>query len=122
MPRTLMPTPDLPQPHLPDPGLAAHLPTLRAMLEEQRRFRIEQLVDLAGAGHCTREDDARREVASTLTTGARRALADIEAALARMRTGRYGVCLGCDEPIGADRLSVIPQAALCVECQRRTEG
>lgn len=37
-----MPTPDVPH-----PDLAASLPLLRARLEEQREFRIEQLVELA---------------------------------------------------------------------------
>ncbi len=45
----------------------------------------------------------------------------IQDALARMADGSYGVCLECGEPIGALRLSVLPEAALCVGCQAMAE-
>ncbi|HEY2669340.1 MAG TPA: TraR/DksA C4-type zinc finger protein [Rugosimonospora sp.] len=43
MPGTLTPTPDQPR-----PDLLLSLPALRARLEEQRQFRIEQIASLAG--------------------------------------------------------------------------
>jgi RNA polymerase-binding transcription factor DksA len=142
MASTLMPIPD--RPH---PDLLLGLPVLRAMLEEQRRFRLDQLAELAadpghpvGVGAVLGSDvggggesashvgasaeastahAARLEVAATLAAGARQALADIEAALARMRAGRYGACTQCHSQILVERLYVIPQAAYCVDCQRR---
>lgn len=45
----------------------------------------------------------------------------IQDALARMADGTYGVCLECGEAIGALRLSVLPEAALCVGCQSMAE-
>jgi DnaK suppressor protein len=45
----------------------------------------------------------------------------IQDALARMADGTYGACLECGEPIGALRLSVLPEAALCVGCQSVAE-
>jgi DnaK suppressor protein len=42
----------------------------------------------------------------------------VEAALARLDAGRYGRCTGCDKDIAAERLSALPWAALCIECQR----
>lgn len=122
MSSTLMPIPD--RPH---PDLLAGLPVLHAMLEEQRRFRLDQLAELAdGSLDCVGSsaerdpsaDAARVEVAATLAAGARQALADIEAALARMRAGHYGACTQCGGNILVERLYVIPQAALCVDCLR----
>jgi DnaK suppressor protein len=41
----------------------------------------------------------------------------VDAALARLYDGEYGVCAGCEEPIPGRRLEVIPWAEYCVSCQ-----
>ena len=90
-------------------SLASRLPVLRAALEQQRRFRRKQLAQLDGNGRTyewpapagssdprSRETAlALREVDALVSAGARRALADIELASARMRTGCYGDCRSC---------------------------
>ena len=43
-------------------------------------------------------------------------LQDIEAALQRIRLGRYGVCISCRERIDSQRLASIPYAVRCEEC------
>jgi hypothetical protein len=48
--------------------------------------------------------------------GVRRELADIDAALERIREGRYGFCLSCGGPMGLQRLRAIPEARYCVGC------
>jgi DnaK suppressor protein len=120
-----------PTPDVPYPELAACLPQLRARLEEQREFRIEQLVDLAAAEAAagkpdtgdgehpggTPEEQARGEIPALLAAGARRALADIEGALDRIAAGRYGRCLCCGQPIEPARLIAVPQTPLCGACQ-----
>lgn len=45
----------------------------------------------------------------------------VQDALTRMEEGGYGACLECGEPIGDLRLSVLPEAALCVGCQADAE-
>ena len=47
-----------------------------------------------------------------------RALADVEAALARLDAGTYGTCADCRRPIAPERLGALPWAALCIDCQR----
>jgi DnaK suppressor protein len=42
----------------------------------------------------------------------------IDAALARMANGTYGVCTKCGRMIDKDRLEAIPEAPLCIDCQR----
>ena len=61
---------------------------------------------------------ARREVEALVTAGARRALADIELALVRMRTGHYGYCRICGTGIPLVVLEAIPKTTLCLACQR----
>jgi len=51
----------------------------------------------------------------------REGLRAVQDALARLADGTYGECLECGEPIGALRLSVLPEAALCVGCQGMAE-
>jgi RNA polymerase-binding transcription factor DksA len=52
-------------------------------------------------------DEEERRIAE-----ARRALSD----------GTYGICLDCLKPIPAERLSAMPAAVRCVDCQRHFEG
>jgi len=51
----------------------------------------------------------------------RTALEVIDAALARLDAGTYGLCTTCGRPIGAERLEALPAAAQCIDCQR-TQG
>jgi DnaK suppressor protein len=97
------------------PGLTRHLPALRAALLEQRRFRADQLGQLRTE---VSTDEAREQVTASLRRAALVALADIDAALARMRAGRYGRCVRCDTTIPLERLEIVPAVALCMRCQR----
>ena len=45
----------------------------------------------------------------------------VEAALARIRSGEFGICLGCDKSIPARRLHIVPWAAYCVSCQEQVD-
>ena len=56
-------------------------------------------------------------VATHQETIAGQKLQDIDAALARLKTGEYGFCQECDEPISGKRLHAIPWASRCVACQ-----
>jgi len=50
---------------------------------------------------------------------ARRTLREVEAALARIKAGEYGVCGVCEMPIPKARLEALPWARLCVGCAER---
>ncbi len=55
-------------------------------------------------------------VVTALETEAVQQLAEIEAALHRLETGSYGVCVSCGEPVGEGRLKVRPAATQCRDC------
>jgi DnaK suppressor protein len=42
-------------------------------------------------------------------------------ALDRLRSGDYGICQVCGEPISAGRLRAIPEVTTCVTCQDAAE-
>lgn len=48
-------------------------------------------------------------------------LAEIDAALARVADGSYGLCTDCGNPIGRPRLTVHPMAVRCAPCQSKLE-
>ena len=48
-------------------------------------------------------------------------LRDVEAALARIKEGRYGVCTDCGREIDYDRLAAQSAATRCIDCQGKRE-
>ena len=99
-----------------------------AQLDQQRRFRIEQLHDQAvangGAGGIgVRPQTAvEREISDTLQRGARQALAEIDSARARLRDGSYGRCVDCGCQLPIERLEVLPHVPRCMTCHRAAAG
>ncbi len=82
-------------------------------LQEDRRFRVEQLAALAAqppGGHRRASVDEALRIAATSILG------EIDAALARMDAGCYGTCVACGEFLPAHRLDTLPMAPLCMPC------
>ena len=104
------------------------LATIRAELEEERariRGQLEQMghfgtglsfdEGFADSGQVTAERGEVEALAGSL----RESLNDVEAALAKLDKGTYGVCDGCGQPIAPARLEAKPAARLCMECASR---
>ena len=89
----------------------------RRELEQERQFRLEQLISLSyqAEAPCS---TALGEVRAALTAGARRALAEIDAALFRLSRNTFGVCELCGQAIPSYRLIAIPTIRLCLPCER----
>ena len=71
------------------------------------------------------EDRAQNEnlgdVLARLDDRGKQELEEIDAAMRRVREGRYGVCVSCGAPIALPRLRALPAAALCLDCARQRE-
>jgi RNA polymerase-binding transcription factor len=65
--------------------------------------------------------NSSKEAVFTTYTDHRRQLRRVEAALARIATGEFGVCVSCGGTIGLKRLQALPSANNCIECQERSE-
>jgi len=48
-------------------------------------------------------------------------LREVEDAIQRVHRGRQGICEACGAEIPAERLAVLPEAKLCIHCQRQRE-
>lgn len=69
----------------------------------------------------TATETVDREIDYTLEATDGRLLADIDAALARIESGTYGICVNCGAQIAPERLEAVPWATLCIECKRKEE-
>ena len=56
------------------------------------------------------------EVVDALGNEARQEIAKISAALRRMDSGDYGLCVECGEQIASSRLDAYPYADECIDC------
>lgn len=61
------------------------------------------------------------DVLDALDEAGRKELESIARALARMDSGEYGICAGCEEPISPMRLRALPTAATCIRCAEKME-
>lgn len=82
---------------------AAALPNRRADTDDEGSAELATSLDIA---HVSRN-------AATL--------AELDAALARLEAGEYGICVDCGEEISRERLLANPAADRCCECQERSE-
>jgi RNA polymerase-binding transcription factor DksA len=60
----------------------------------------------------------QREVNRALVQRLRARAEELEQALSQLNQGRYGECSRCGRPIHPDRLAVLPDTRLCIECAR----
>lgn len=92
----------------------------------QQRGGLVSRVDMA-ALHDVRDFDNRAQALSArndefaMNEHETAELEDIQAALERIRLGRYGLCTDCGETIPAARLDAYPTAKRCLVCQTRKE-
>jgi len=60
-----------------------------------------------------------RSQIGALVRQVRHHLDEVDAALARVDAGTYGVCERCGRPIGEARLEALPAARTCIGCAAR---
>jgi len=115
---------------------AAQLDRIKADLEARRAtLRVEVKAQLRGSGddrvvglsnRLNENDDwavadALAELDIAGATHVLNELAEVDAALARIRGGDYGLCTDCGDPIATGRLVAYPTALRCIGCQSAHE-
>ena len=107
---------------------AIDLEQMRKDLESKRRELLENVVraramgaaetDVAAPDIADRATSAfQREFSFFLSENENTMLRLIDEALARIGTGKYGLCVHCGEAIEIPRLRAIPWARHCIACQ-----
>lgn len=66
-------------------------------------------------------DNFDREFALNLLNNEQDIMYEIDDALARIESGKYGVCETCGKDIQEKRLMAMPSARMCKECQEAEE-
>jgi RNA polymerase-binding transcription factor len=74
--------------------------------------------ELADATQVVEEREVRSQLLDYLVERA----IDLERAVRRIEDGTYGICVRCDEFIHPERLRALPEATLCLECQKSAES
>jgi len=82
--------------------------------EEQRAFSLH----MADAG----TDEFDRDFALSMMSSDQNAAYEIDAALARIRDGSYGICELSGQPIEEERLAAIPWTRFSADAQRELEA
>lgn len=99
----------------------------RALLEQERKELHDQLTEIGfgGPGQGLTYDanfadssqvTAERGEASALAASLQESLEEVEAALAKLDQGKYGICEACGQPIPAARVEAMPAARFCIAC------
>lgn len=84
----------------------------------------EHYIDLAGQVHDLEEEsvaDLLIDLDLAVIDMHINEIRDIEAALARMNTGTFGICIDCADELELARLRAFPTARRCLMCQEKYE-
>jgi len=91
------------------------------VLEDMEHLRVD-LRNMAEPSADEADLDAyEREKTLALIQTLERKLDSINHALHMARNGTYGICESCGERIDPARLEILPEATLCLDCQRKKE-
>lgn len=102
----------------------ASIQGLRTTLEQERASLRAQLAELgygaqldydpnfADSSQVTAERGETEALVQKLVSGLR----EVEHALEKFDTDRFGICENCGKPIAEARLEARPEARLCIEC------
>ena len=63
-----------------------------------------------------------KEFLFSLSNSERNTLQQVDDALTRIETRRYGVCAACEDDMNLKRLEAVPWARLCLSCQEKQES
>ena len=71
------------------------------------------------------EEDLEEQVghfdSEVKATFVKKQIVSFRKALTRIKIGKYGTCTKCGKPIDTDRLAIIPESTLCLNCEKNEE-
>lgn len=94
--------------------LASDIAKTRSAEEESSDESTQDIADKAVSSYT-------REFLYSLTDGERSTLLQIDDALGRIDDGTYSLCVHCGQVMAEKRLTAVPWAPYCVDCQELSE-
>lgn len=101
----------------------------RADAERRAAALTRRFEDIVEGSKFTTDDDEHdpegstiafeRAQVSALLAAARQEMEELDAALTRVETGTYGVCVHCGGAIADPRLDALPATRTCIDCSSR---
>jgi len=95
-------------------NLSVDIAKTRSAEEETSEELTQDIADKAVSSYT-------REFLYSLTDGERSTLLQIDDAIGRIDEGSYGFCVNCGQPMAEKRLTAVPWAPYCVDCQELSE-
>jgi len=95
-------------------SLSSDLAKTRNAEEETTEELTQDIADKAVSSYT-------REFLYSLSDTDRSTLVQIDEALVRVEEGTYGNCTNCGQPMSEKRLTAVPWARLCIDCQELSE-
>lgn len=95
-------------------SLSQEIAKTRSAEEETTEESTQDIADKAVSSYT-------REFLYSLTDGERSTLLHIDEALVRIEDSSYGFCTNCGQPMAEKRLTAVPWAPYCVDCQELAE-
>ena len=95
-------------------NLSVDIAKTRSAEEETSEELTQDIADKAVSSYT-------REFLYSLTDGERSTLLQIDDAIGRIDDGSYGFCINCAQPMAEKRLTAVPWAPYCVDCQELSE-
>jgi RNA polymerase-binding protein DksA len=110
-------------------AVTTHAESDATRLQQERQETVEKLERLNSELRSLAEPSAdegdtdayEREKMLALVHSLRRKLESLDHALEMAQKGTYGICESCGDRIDRARLEILPQATLCLDCQRAFE-
>tara|TARA_Y100001933_G_scaffold174023_1_gene172449 strand:+ start:220 stop:570 length:351 start_codon:yes stop_codon:yes gene_type:complete len=95
---------------------------LTELSEESRESQAPVELDQTRQGRLSRMDAMQGQAMARATDARRlRQISALKAALARIDSGDFGLCIECAEPIAEPRLESNPAITLCIDCASARE-
>ena len=102
-------------------GFRKTLKNRQAELENGNRSRGALAIETSPGELDRIQHSQERDLAIDTLDRNSKLLREVRAALSRIDTGTFRICLDCEEEISLKRLAAVPWTALCIVCQEAAE-
>ncbi len=90
-------------------------------LQEEDPFKDNSRLEDNAAMDADAEEQVGHMKVSAMRQAIDRSIIQVRKALSQLKFGRYGVCERCGKMIDTDRLVIMPETTVCIDCEKKRE-